>query len=204
MSRPEIVAAVQKFLDRFTPPKTMAGNDSLMLDEAQEIVAAVTRYAPPPAVFDGWWGEVGSELVRRMKTRAWPLVSEVETACRAVNERRNNGSTIAESAIEQSAIDSMAIWFGKFGSQMPGYGRASRTKALIDRGVLADIREARWRGFTLTPDQARDALNMPMGHAEAEHDARVMADIRAIGARMSAHRAKMAELRKSVKPSADF
>lgn len=43
MSRPEIVAAVQKFLDRFTPPKTMAGNDSLMLDEAQEIVAAVTQ-----------------------------------------------------------------------------------------------------------------------------------------------------------------
>ena len=64
-------------------------------------------------------------------------------------------------------------------------GKPSRTIALINRGVLRDLRHARDRGFTLTPEQLEKAKDMPPGPEELRNHIRILAELRAIQERMA-------------------
>lgn len=197
---PEIETATRLFLDRFSPPKHIAGSPDMIADEAFQITAAISRCAPV-AGFAEWWIEASSEMIRRMKTRAWPLVSEVEAACRAVNERRRaTDPSLSSDTNELAAIDRMEGWFRKFRDQIPGHGKPSRTMALIQRGVLADLREAHFRGFDLTPEQSETARNMRPGRAEEEHHRRVHGRILASIEAKASWREEIMEKHASVKP----
>lgn len=70
----------------------------------------------------------------------------------------------------------------------------------IRRGVLANEREARFRGFDLAPEQRKIADGQPMGVAEGRHHDGIMFDMRAISERNEALRAEIAAKRASVKP----
>ena len=197
MPNDQIETAVNAFLTRFSPPRSIASSPELMAEEVMQITAAVARFAPRTG-FSDWWPAVGTAIVQRMKTRSWPIVSEVETACRIVNDAgRTSGS---DDATESAMIDAMEKWFTKFGSQMPSCGRPSRTMALIRRGVLLDLRHARFCGFDLTPDQMESARDMPMSRAEEKHDRRVHDDLAAVARRMARYRDEFAALRETVKP----
>lgn len=196
----EIKAAVVAFLSRFSPPRSIAGSAEAMSDEVIQITDAVARFAPRVG-FQDWWPAVGTAIVQRMKTRAWPMVSEVETACRIATEAGRSGAASSDAVNEQAAIDRLESWFRKFGTQAPSQGRPSRTLALINRGVLRDLRHARFCGFDLTNDQTEQSRDQAPGPEEQKHHHRVMADLHAIGERMDAHRDEFARLRASVKPN---
>ncbi|MFN3724512.1 MAG: hypothetical protein ACK4VZ_15905 [Paracoccaceae bacterium] len=72
--------------------------------------------------------------------------------------------------------------------------------ALIRRGVLQDLRHARFYGFDLTPDQMEQAREMPMSRTEDRHHNRVMDDLRVIGERIAPHSAEFTAKRATVKP----
>lgn len=199
----EIETAITTFLERFTPPRGVAGNPGQMTTEARQITEAVARFAPRTGFAD-WWREASTELVRRMKSRAWPLVSEVEAACRAVNDRASGGAGSSDAMVESAALDRMERWFRQFKTQMPGHGKPQRTAELIRRGVLDNERAARFHGFELSRDQNARALDQRIGQDEADHHERVTGDLRAIADRIGMNRAEAAKLRETVKPSPAF
>lgn len=181
----ELEEALEAFLSRFSPPRHIADNPQAIEAEAAQIVAAFARFAPADGFAD-WWQRVTTELVRRMKTRAWPLVSEVEAACQAA--RSASPSTATEDAIEAMILDRMEDWFRRTHSQMPGYGRPSRTMALIRRGVLRDEREARFRGFDMTQDMRDRAHGQKIGPDELAAHRLAMSGLRATAAQQEANR----------------
>lgn len=158
----EIKVAVWGFRCRFSPPRSIAGNNEAMADEVIQITSAVVRFAPNTGFAD-WWPAVSTAIVQRMKTRAWPMVSEVETACRIVTEAGRSGGGASQDAMEANAIDRMESWFRKFGNQMPGHGKPSRTMALLQRGVFQDLRHARFCGFDMSYGQMEQTRNMRWG-----------------------------------------
>ncbi|MFN3724511.1 MAG: hypothetical protein ACK4VZ_15900 [Paracoccaceae bacterium] len=86
-----------------------------MAQEVMQIAEAVARFAPRTGFAD-WWPAVGTTIVQRMKTRAWPMVSEVETACRIINDARRSTGGASDDATEAAAVDRMESWYRKFGS----------------------------------------------------------------------------------------
>jgi hypothetical protein len=128
--------------------------------------------------YEFWWDRFEDVLLRRMKTQAWPIASEVEAACKASHQTSgpDKGETFASSLEETQLVE----WFLKFKSQRPGLGSSRHTASLIARGILADEREARFYGFTLSPDQAERAMTQRPRMAEWNHHVAVQARIKGI------------------------
>lgn len=196
----EIKVAVIHFLTSYSPPRAIAGRPEAMAEEVIQITAAVARFAPRTG-FSDWWPSARTIIVQRMKTRAWPLVSEVEAACRIAAENLQTYGGGRQNEIEDAAIARLEDWYRKHGNQAPGQGKPSRTAELIKRGVLRDVRHARACGFELTSEQIEMARLMPMGPAEQKNHDRIMRDLAAIGQQIGAHGEEFAALRKSVKPN---
>ena len=197
MLKDKIEIAVATFLAQYSPPRSMSSHQQAKADEARMITAAVARFAPS-AGFPEWWSQVAYEIARRMTTRAWPLVSEVEAACRAVTEVNGSNNSASPGSCEETAIDLMAIWFHRHNDEAPGMGKPSRTIALINRGVLRDLRHARDRGFTLTTDQLEKAKDLPPGPEELHNHSRILEELRAIQERMVVNREENAAMRRSI------
>ena len=74
----------------------------------------------------------------------------------------------------------MAEWFDRTGGQMPGFGRPSRTAALIRGGFLQDERFARFKSFDLDDQQRERARDQRMSREEWDQHTRVMAQLRGV------------------------
>jgi hypothetical protein len=127
---------------------------------------------------ESWWERFEDVLLRRMKTQAWPIASEVEAACKASQQSSgtDKGETFASSIEEAQLVE----WFLKFKGQRPGLGSSRHTASLIARGILADEREARFYGFSLSPDQAERAKTQRPRLAEWNHHIAVQARLKGI------------------------
>lgn len=172
----ELTERLNEFLDRFSPPRSIQNNPKAMQDDADAMLRTVLRFAPATGYRD-WLEQMLERLAEGMTTRSWPAPGELVRACRAMSQGR--GDT-PDSMIESAAIERMIDWYGKFGDQLPGHGKPHRTAELIRRGVFANEREARFRGFDLGDDQRRRAMDQPMGADEWRHHVRVMARLKGI------------------------
>lgn len=169
-------ARFNEFLDRFSPPRSIQSNPKAMQDEADDMLRSVVRFAPREE-YGEWIARVVSSLVEGMTTRSWPTVGEVIRACKSVSKP---DTVTSRSMVEEAALGRMEQWFEKFGSQLPGHGNPTRTAELIRRGVLTDEREARFKGFDLSEEQRRRALELRTGRAEWRHHVGVTARLRGI------------------------
>lgn len=194
MLKGEIEKAVATFLARYSPPRSISSDPQAKADEAQMIITAVVRFAPS-AGFPEWWSQVAFEIARHMTTRAWPLVSEVETACRAVTEANRSSNSASQGPCEETNLDLMAAWFRRHNDEAPGMGKPSRTIVLINRGVLRDLRHARDRGFTLTPDQLEKAKELPPGPEEIRNHNRILEGLHTIQQSMAVRPEENATMR---------
>ncbi|PQO23102.1 hypothetical protein C2I36_09540 [Rhodobacteraceae bacterium WD3A24] len=166
------------WLGRYSPPRYLAGKDEAMQAEANDMLRTILRYAPGDG-YEGWLEDMLGRLAEGMTTRTWPAPGELAKACKAASAARQSRQH-ADGGGDEQAVNMLAQWFAKFGDEMPGMGAASRTAALIGRGVFENEREARFKGFTLGPDQERRAHEQPMGRDEREHHERVMEKLTAI------------------------
>ncbi|MEO1949267.1 hypothetical protein [Thioclava sp.] len=144
------------WLDRFSPPRQIASNPQAMQDDANGLLRIFLDHAPSEG-WQEWYQDAIRKLEAGMTTRAWPAPGEVVKACRAADIPRPSGALSGRG--EAQVIGMMIEWLGKFGSQMPGYGNALRTRELIRRGVLRDVAEARTKGFALFPEDESALLH---------------------------------------------
>lgn len=176
MTRQEFLAdALQTLLSRLSPPLSIRANPGAQSAEVAAMLKSISRAAPPSGYGD-WWPRFEESLMRRAKTRAWPILSEIEAAAASAGVQDAGDGTQGEDA----AVARMADWFGKFNNQLPGHGRPSRTAALIRMGVLPDERTARFHGFDLDEAQTARAMSQQPCRAEEQHHRRVsdaLADI---------------------------
>jgi len=105
-----------------------------------------------------------------MKTHGWPIQSEIDAAARAIR-REGSANPLAQ-------LELAADYARTHGKPLPWANRPEYTFHLRQMGVVPTLRDARFRGFALSPEQNRIALDQPMGRAEFEHHCRVLADLR--------------------------
>jgi hypothetical protein len=171
-----ITARFNEWLDRFTPPRGIINNLDAQQRDANAMLATVLRFAPRHDYGD-WLPAMLIRLEEAMTTRSWPAPGEVAKACKTETHGAPGGGS---QLTEAQAVDRMADWYGKFQTQLPGHGRDTRTAELIRRGTLANEREARFRGFSLSPDMARTAATQRPSRDEWRHHVGVMARLRGV------------------------
>lgn len=177
---PYLTERLVALLERMSPPRSIAANLGAQQGEVAALVRAILAAAPSQGYAD-WWAKFEDALLCRLKTRAWPIISEVHAAARDIaGEARGQRHSKESNTIENAAINRMADWFGKFQNQMPGHGKVSQTQALIASGVLRDEREAQFRGFDLSPEMAARAKELAPSAVEAVHHQRVLDSLRDI------------------------
>lgn len=186
----DITMRVNAWLDRFSPPRQIANNPQAMQDDANAVLRIFLEHAPSEA-WQAWFDDALRRLEASMTTRSWPAPGEVVRACRGAE--RPQDVTGPNSRAEAAAVDALIGWYQKFGTQMPGMGNGGRTRKLVQRGIFRDLAEARFKGFTLFPDDERAILadraeqsrrNVPLdsilGHAEYRRHVAVLARIRGV------------------------
>lgn len=169
----EITERFSEWLDRYSPPRGISNAPKAMQQEADALLNCFLKTAPTQG-YTQWVVDKLDALSQSMTTRAWPTVGE---AMKVLKARSGSSSVKNDDAVEAACVDAMEKWFAKFKNEMPSMGRDSRTAELIRRGVLADEREARFRGFSLHPDSNRKAKRLPMWPEEWAHHVRVSAQI---------------------------
>jgi hypothetical protein len=169
---------LSRWLDRYSPPQGMKDNPQAIQDEAEALLRVLLRFAPREA-YDMWVRDALDRCAYTMKTRAWPTVGDLGAACSNLRKDRRTEAASA-GGDDMGMIDRMADWHAKFGDQLPGYGRPERTAELVARGVLRDLREARFRGYALDDRQRAEAMSQPPGDDEWRHHVTVMARIKGI------------------------
>lgn len=165
----DISMRFNRWLDRFTPPRQIAGKPETQQDEANAMLRIFLDHTPE-ANWQAWFDKAIRTLETSMTTRSWPAPGEVIRACRGAVAEMPVAESGINHRVESDAIERMIDWLGKFKDQMPGMGRPDRTAALIRRGVLKNEREAKFRGFNLSPEQFSKIKSDDQQPSRAEWD----------------------------------
>lgn len=177
-ARADLGARFNRWLERFSPPRQIADKPQALQDDAEALFRIILDHAPDEGWQD-WWTSAIRALEASMTTRSWPSPGEVVRACRGAVAKMPEAETAAQSRGEANAIQMLIDWHAKFGTQMPGLGRSDRTAELIRRGVLRNEREARFKGFVLSPRAMDRTKDQEPGRAEWDHHVAVMARLSA-------------------------
>lgn len=109
-----------RWLDRYSPPRNILGNEAAKQDEIDAQIRMLARYSPDIGV-ERWLTAITDRLDRAMQTRAWPSVREIQDACMA--HRRDEHATTPPARNpaggERSAIDSGKVAAAKMNSGQP-------------------------------------------------------------------------------------
>lgn len=170
----DISMRVTRWLTRFSPPKQIASIPQAMQDDADALLRIFLDHAPDDGWQD-WFDDALRRLEAGMTTRSWPAPGEVVRACRGAERPMAKDGT--DTRAESATLDLMIDWLHRFGAQMPGAGRPDRTRKLIQRGALRNLREARFKGFVLYPEDEEAARAMLMGREESQRHLAIMAKL---------------------------
>lgn len=169
-------------LRRYTAPEHLSADRQR--DEINEIVEEVNSEIPSTAnVADlqNILGEMRKSVRRRHGLKTWPasrvLIAAVKDGVSEVTARAKVG------AVDDGLfIDLARDWFQKFKKPGPAKDTPEITRALIDGGLMANEREAQWRGFALSDDMKAKAKQQPMGREEREHHFAILGRLRGVSA----------------------
>jgi len=87
------------------------------------------------------------QVRRRHGTRSWPTIKVLLAALADALGKMNTCKETDD--VEAFMVSRLAIWFQKFGDEMPGCGSDARTEELVRRGVMTAV-EARKAGFSMS------------------------------------------------------
>lgn len=105
--------------------------------------------------------------------RSWPTI---RTLCAAIKAACDEGFSQDDQGGEDRAIDMLQEWFERTGRCFSALAREDRTEALIKRGLF-NAREARFRGFPLSPDRKAEVKDQAPSKAEWSHHVATMANL---------------------------
>ena len=96
-------------------------------------------------------------LQRRHGSEGWPSIKVFVASARdALKDMGKIKSP--ETDVERAAVGRLIEWYHKFGDCMPQCGRESRTREMIERGVLTP-KEARHGGFPMDAELTKQAMS---------------------------------------------
>lgn len=168
-----LMTKVTHLLDRLSPPRAISQNQEAQAQEIDQIVAVLSKYAPKTG-YETWWPEFEARLLENHQTRAWPTVFEIKQACDA-------GKKQADPSLVQSELELRAIeWLENHKTAHPVFNTPAITAEIVSRGVVSDLREARFKGFALSEEQSAIALAQRPGREEWEHHVKTMARLRSM------------------------
>lgn len=75
----------KKFLDRYTPRRSLQGNPEALEAEIEKLMGALIQSAPTKNYLT-WLERVTNQLDRQMTTSAWPLVADLVKVCSNQNK----------------------------------------------------------------------------------------------------------------------
>jgi len=158
---------VRNLFQRYSPPRSIAKNPQAQAEELDGVIRAIGA-SMPASGYEDWWQDFEDRLLSNHQTRSWPTIYEIRQALAA---GRKADPAMAAARFEASILD----WCAKHKRPHPAANTPEITRELISRGHLDDIRDARWRGFELTSDDAQRAIDMPAGRDEWNHHVNWMA-----------------------------
>jgi len=175
-------------LQRLSPPRSMLKNKDAQQAEVDHMLTVVLSAAPSSG-YEEWWQRFEADLLESHQTRAWPTIFEITETCKRLR-RDDSGAVAGTRGDAEAEIVQIRDWLGR------GHFRASSTfrhpeatARLIAEGVFENEREARFRGFPLSPEMNARAIGkstggwrrtgqQPMSRAEWDHHIRVLANLR--------------------------
>jgi hypothetical protein len=137
----EIADRFNSYLDRYSPPRHLA-NPKAQQAEVDALLMAILGYAPQMG-YGEWLDRVCRELDRNAKTRAWPIVSEVNAACRAVTVARDTANRPAAPMASDVTLAAKAMNAGEAVGDHWLFGR--RCVELIRTGEVMQDTLRRYR-----------------------------------------------------------
>jgi hypothetical protein len=167
-----LTSKLSQFLEDLSPRRVLV-TESQRAREIERITAAVLKRAPQRG-YEHWF-DLWEERVQRAATaQTWPSVGDVHRAADALPQEKSEKSSHEVAAQAHIATG----WLNRFGRAPSWMNSVALTNELLDRGVLTSLREARFKGFNLSPSQERAALKERMCDDEWERHLRILANLR--------------------------
>lgn len=132
LRREEVAEILTKFLERFSPPRQMLENKDAQQAEAELLLKVLLRYAPNREA-GHWTRRVLNVVAERMKTRAWPLASEVGAVAKDFRPQQKAKSQF-EWSLDPIKINATRINEGQRVGDEWLYGK--RAYELIESGLV--------------------------------------------------------------------
>lgn len=142
--------AFNRWLERYSPPRSMAENERAQQDEADALMRAVLSFAPQRG-FQEWTGLALDALSEACQTRAWPTVADVRKALKGVRyvpEGFASSATFDPVAINANRmsrgepVPERFLW-GRWAQRMMDAGVPKRTLDEYRKALHAAVFESR-------------------------------------------------------------
>ncbi|WP_417273487.1 hypothetical protein [Celeribacter halophilus] len=128
----EVAQVLTIFLERHSPPTNMRNNKQAQQDEAEHLLDVLLRYAPQEGA-GSWTKLVLKAVAENAKTRAWPIVREVEQVAKAMRPNRHP-ATSRKQTVDDIQINARRINNGEAVGDRWLFG--DRAKNLVESGLV--------------------------------------------------------------------
>lgn len=178
MRKEFLVNKLKAYLERRTPPKNITGREGeemtqAMKDEIASLFRAIDRLAPKDG-YDDWWNRFEDAVLRNEKTRAWPIVGDLQRAAEAIKPKAGTNVSVDEPA---QIYEMVVYWWRKFKDPHPAIARPHHADRMVKEGVATpiELHEAGFKGGPGWMDKVRAC------DTDTPHNQKVRAEIAAMG-----------------------
>lgn len=152
---------LHSFLERYSPPRNLAGNERALQAELDELLRVLLTIAPTANGYVEWTIGTLRTLSERMQTRSWPTVGELYKV--AMERRPKPFKTIKIGAAESDRSHNVQIMARRMKSgEAVGeewlYGRCALelvASGLVSDETLRKYQSALWSATNRTPNDGK-------------------------------------------------
>lgn len=174
ISRTEDIATrFNEWLDRYSPPRHMADNERALQAEVNALLHPILRFAPKSG-WGQWLDGTLASLDAKMKTRAWPTVSEVTSACQGAARAAAEAGVKADFTLNPVRVVANRMQAGDAVGEEWLYGRRAvelERACLVGADRMQAYRSAlffSWKNAYGEPAALRMEAEAKARHARAE------------------------------------
>lgn len=140
----EIAKQLAQWLESYSPPRNMAGNAEALQRESERLLSVLVKFAPQEG-YNGWVSAVLEQVSYQMKTRAWPTVGELGSACSNARKTAKTGEKPEPFVMDVYALTANRMKAGEAVGESYFYGREAVeliARRLVDEETMTRYRSA--------------------------------------------------------------
>lgn len=171
MRTADLTSKMSEYLSRRVPPKGIASDEMLKVDQMNEYLRILRRFSPEGEKFLDWWREFSDRLSDESDTWAWPAPKDVAKAAKAA------GAVVGKAGAEWKP-DSVQINLARLNAGQPiGEDWLWGSGALRLEAAGASRHTLRERRVQLANDMAQlypaDQVKAKLADLKARHEAAI-------------------------------